>query len=366
MLSMWDYPTYYLIFTTLTSISRISRLGDSHSMTYLKGFVGLRAVLLLLLSFSSFTSALNLGHKTNHDGIQTGRDPSFSLVSDNIFKRVDPNEEFEHCERACAPRVNTDGSPDQAAFKRMIATHHGFTTPKLDIRDMTLPDGDMEKFMLSEVPKAQQIVWQIPKGTDINTAVSRSFGDSRRGFSLGTMGLCGCTSVWIISRSGVYASHFWESISFSPDDIWRRVKSETNTQVFQRTVIQPMKDGETNDKGRKMQDKVDVGILGNDDSVRAYIVHPERSCYANNQNAYRPKWDLIKTTVGEIIPALDPATHDDRWNEPIYQRKDRDDDALFTSSAGRVLFKYDPNHQGKKKATLWVEGREEPWHDDEW
>lgn len=77
----------------------------------------------------------------------------------------------------------------------------------------------MTSWMIRETAPSssmQSIVWQ-KQGSDINTAFIKKYG--RNAFSLGTMGLCGCTSMWIISRSGVYGTHYWESISFSPDNI---------------------------------------------------------------------------------------------------------------------------------------------------
>jgi hypothetical protein len=69
--------------------------------------------------------------------------------------------------------------------------------------------------------------------------------------------------------------------------------------------------------------------------------------------------------VAQIIPELqDP----NRWEEIVYNRQDRDDDILQRTGHGKVLFKYDPNHSGKKRAMLWAEQGSTPGERylDEW
>lgn len=102
-----------------------------------------------------------------------------------------------------------------------------------------------------------------------------------------------------------------------------------------------------------------------DEDVRAYLVHPEMDC-RGRLDGYRSRWNKIKVEVGNIIPNLNPSTHPDRWAEPVYIRLDRDDNLLTKTAAGHVLFKFDPDHNGKKKAALWVEHNPTPVHDDEW
>lgn len=248
----------------------------------------------------------------------------------------------------------------------------------LEGRTMTLPSEEgMDDFMLEEVPKADSFVWRAAAGDDMNTAILKTFdGPDNRDpatdkilpFSVGTSGLCGCTSLVIVSRKGVYATHYWENISFSPDPVWRLNTKEKIMEVFERTVTRPLREGEGTGDNQD-QAKLDPTKL-DDDNIRAYLVHPDRRCGPSSYlDGYRRQWDAIKTTVGEIIPALKPSAKDDptpdRWKEIIYQRQE-DDDILFTTAAGHVLFKFDPDHEGKKKAALWVEGQKEPYHDDSW
>ncbi|KXH51164.1 hypothetical protein CNYM01_04494 [Colletotrichum nymphaeae SA-01] len=226
--------------------------------------------------------------------------------------------------------------------------------------DIAFPGDNIDQWMIAQVQKTKPIVWEVTPGTDANTAVFRKFG--RNSFSLGTNGLCGCSSLWIISRKGVYATHYWESISFAPEKEWRN-PGETNSQVFERTVIDGLKSGNVV-RGKRMQARLDRDEIA-DDYIKAYLVHPERS-WRNTPAAvdgYRLQWNKIKDTVKEIIPELAP---DNKWQEVIYNRLNDDDEQLFDTALGHVVFHYSPDHEQKRKAALWVERRKEPYHDDDW
>jgi hypothetical protein len=105
---------------------------------------------------------------------------------------------------------------------------------------MELPkDGDMKQFYRTELPEAVSIAWQVTTGNDMNTAIYQSLLDPKdpkkyaAAFSCGTMGLCGCTTLVVVSRKGVYATHCWESISFAPDEKWRKPKGkETDDEIL--------------------------------------------------------------------------------------------------------------------------------------
>lgn len=104
-----------------------------------------------------------------------------------------------------------------------------------------------------------------------------------------------------------------------------------------------------------------------DDWVKAYLIRPDKSD-KQQVDGYRTRWEQIKEVVGYLIPHL---KEQNRWTEAVYKKLRQTDRRLFDTPAGKVLFKYDPAHtttnQGSKhKATLWVEGRLEPYHDDEW
>jgi hypothetical protein len=91
-------------------------------------------------------------------------------------------------------------------------------------RTMKLPKTSMAAFYDREMRKSagwMPIVWQSVggRGTDFNTAMYTAIG-ANQAISLGVKHLCGCTTLVIISRTGVYMAHYWESIAFSLEPEW--------------------------------------------------------------------------------------------------------------------------------------------------
>ncbi len=87
---------------------------------------------------------------------------------------------------------------------------------------MLLPVKSMGFFYSRSFPYMKPIVLDTPDSVgDMSTSVIQEFSKLKPNeeFSTGTAGLKGCTTLYIISRTGVFAAHYWESISFSPDDI---------------------------------------------------------------------------------------------------------------------------------------------------
>lgn len=85
--------------------------------------------------------------------------------------------------------------------------------------------------------------------------------------------------------------------------------------------------------------------------------------YNLNPDGYRPRGNAMKNTVNRLAPTL--ATGD-RWREVKYTPLRNRDPQLESTALGRVRFKYDPDHNGRRKATLWFEREATPYHDDEW
>lgn len=222
--------------------------------------------------------------------------------------------------------------------------------------------------MVGEIPKATQMVWEV-NGGDVNTAKFFTW-PADRALSIGTSHLCGCTSMVIISRRGVYVTHYWESISFAPENHWRLSPEETDDELFERTVIEPIQKGKNGGApGYPLeQNKLESSRIGNRerDNIRAFLVRPNTAFRLRLMSKYEQKWALIKKTVGGIVRPLDPTTQagSSKWQEIIYRRLDNDDDALNDLANGKVLVKYDPDHEGKKKVILWVEKNKV--YEDEW
>ncbi len=167
--------------------------------------------------------------------------------------------------------------------------------------------------------------------------------------------LTGCTSLIIISRKAVYATHWWESISFAPDDAWRKSKTETDEQLFQRTVVNKIKNGGRG-HARLTASKIE------DDDIKAYLIHPTTNSDGVS-DGYRDQWNEIKRQVGENVPTLKDEA---RWEEVAYEAISDSVQLRSDPTIGTILFKFDPDHNGKQKAMLWVEDKATAYHNDEW
>ncbi|KAH5469584.1 hypothetical protein HBI22_195730 [Parastagonospora nodorum] len=255
-------------------------------------------------------------------------------------------------------------------------------------RRMRLPQpAELEDFIKLETDsqgQAEQIIWPVGEGDnqyDVNTAMYRDFTAE---FSYAAAGLRGCTMLVLISRKGIYMTHYWESISFDPDEdqlsTYENGNKETLEQIFQRVMLDGLSKG-VKVEGEIVQQSLREFVsrrLG-DEHVRAYLVRPRKSqrnevnedlgvgSAPTDQEGYPELWKKIKDKMVEIVPKIgEPG----RWTEVIYDATD--DINLLRSSRGKVLFKFDPLHvkkasrRGKdtRLAMMWVETRE--IHRDEW
>ena len=261
-------------------------------------------------------------------------------------------------------------------------------------RTMTLPEGtqpsDMDTWMIKEMVPGlfTAIVWQNDvdgEAQDMATSVFEEFqvlkGSEpidREAFSLGTEGLCGCTTLIIISRRAVYMAHYWESISFDPDEVWLdHYGSEDN--CFERTVIDGLTYGVKSGGSQEQVSLKGQASKIEDQYIKAYLIIPTES--SNDVvDGYRNRWNQLKGTVNKFVPTintpplpLSPGTAPppgpppkDRWTEVKYDALDNTSPLLENTARGRVLFKFDPNENGKKRAALWVEQNATPYHNDIW
>lgn len=264
----------------------------------------------------------------------------------------------------------------------------------LDRRTMTLPDGtqpsDMDTWMIKEMVPGlyDAIVWdKHVKGEpqDMATSVFEEFQVlkgtklvDREAFSLGTAELCGCTTLIIISRRGVYMGHYWESISFNPDKVWLDHYGDKD-KCFEKTVIDGLTSGVRSGGSQEQVSLKGQASKIEDQYIKAYLMIPTES---NNDvvDGYRDRWTQMKDTVNEFVPTINtpplpppPGTvpppgpaPKNRWTEVKYDALNNENPLLQTTARGRVLFKFDPNENGKKRAALWVEQNATPYHNDVW
>ncbi|KAF9880715.1 hypothetical protein CkaCkLH20_01757 [Colletotrichum karsti] len=223
----------------------------------------------------------------------------------------------------------------------------------------------VEEFMIKETEKATLLWWRNADGYDVNNARFLKFKDDEA-FSYSMRGLAGCTGMVIVSKKGVYLAHYWESISFSQNTIDEdsdQTRYTTQDRAFHYTIIHALRNG-INRQGIVEQDslKAHAGEI-DDDSIQGYLMIP-RTGYAvegiGPQDPYRTYWEKLKKEVGTILPRLNPDTNPNRWHEYKYRPVEKEEttedfDPLEKTARGRLLFKYDPDHHGRKKTFLMME-----------
>lgn len=173
---------------------------------------------------------------------------------------------------------------------------------------MELPEDSMGEFYKREWPKVDPVVPRRPGPLtqDLSTAISKAFNEledddgKKEQYSAGVKGLKGCTSLFIISRKGVYATHWWEDVSFDPQLEYLVEPVETKDKLFKHTVIDVLTTGGTR------HPKLDAAMI-EDQYIQAYLIHPTQTWAEAGpiDVGYIDRWDSIRKTVGELVPTLD-------------------------------------------------------------
>lgn len=233
---------------------------------------------------------------------------------------------------------------------------------------MTLPNGNnMDDFMDTELTNSlrRPVIWAKKVNGKPQDMATAAFDELKNeAISFGTSGLCGCTVLVIVSKRAVYIAHYWESISFAPDASWG-FKDEDD--AFAKTVIKGLMSGVGRGNGQEQVSlKGQVGKI-KDPSIRAYLMIPAKT-HAEVPDGYRNRWNEIKTTVGGLIPELawSPTIPNPRWAEIKYDALSNNAPELVTTARGCILFKYDPDHNQKRKSALWIEQNPVPVYSEEW
>ncbi|KAB5518052.1 hypothetical protein GE09DRAFT_518261 [Coniochaeta sp. 2T2.1] len=254
------------------------------------------------------------------------------------------------------------------ATSSMVSGHKRCRKLYFQITGDTLPPflNSMRNFYKEGLPLA--IDWDAGR-VGINTAILCQYHNNGnpKPVDLGykSRGIHGCTTLLVVSRKAVYATHWWENVSCATDDDQRGKKRggilETDDEVFTRTVLNPLRKGMTK-RGVLHHPEIPRSI--GDPHVKAYLIRPQR-CSDGTLNRYRGQWDKIRVTVAERVPDLQDMS---RWAEIVYRPLNKGDRKLRTGWHGRILFKYHPPSEGRDchTAKLWVENEPLPYHDDIW
>ncbi|KAE8371193.1 hypothetical protein BDV26DRAFT_286978 [Aspergillus bertholletiae] len=212
---------------------------------------------------------------------------------------------------------------------------------------MELPDDNIGDFYGKELPHLTEPIVpheEVPTAEEMSTGVMKTFSSVKRRqqYSTGTAHLSGCTTMYIISRKGVYTTHWWENVSFDPDDIWRNPADQTDDEIFQATVIDILRNG-----GR-YHPKLDKNLI-EDDYIQAYLIRPA-TAWNEEPGGNTSLWtEILYNTLNNNAPELNK------------------DDGTYRKN----LFKYNPLHifeSGVKGplAILWVKDKFTPYYKDHW
>lgn len=347
--------------------------------------------LLLWLAFTNFSSSLVASKKTPLCSKaqlvvlyiisdQNNTDPKSAQLLQpnprNIFKRDDNG--------GCGPAYSGLETRDVRTEILILIQRNASA---LD-RRMELPDLEgrrpMPDFFHEEKPKWTPFVIRessskpkdlsasiIQDLTNLGTVKDKDGNDVPvTQFSTGKAELKGCTTLYIISHKGVFAAHYWESVSFDPDNVWlaasvKEWTPEAKAKMFKTTVLDPLKNGS------KYHPKLNAKIL-EDEHIKAYLIVPNQTWREEGagDTGYEDQWNEMKNMVASIIPTL---VDDGRWTKIRYTPvKNKRDLRSRYKANGKNVFKYDSQHpvagtgNTQHKAALWVEDQTTPYHDETW
>lgn len=222
--------------------------------------------------------------------------------------------------------------------------------------------GEEEAFIMRETngPETYPLVWRIDDPPpsdggernqyDVNTATFKKFTAEKK-ISLATPDLHGCSCLAIVSREGVYITHYWESIAYAPaedDDDEKELPEEEQVALFEKYVLSGLREGI---KGPKITEQVPLRSNAKDledDHTYAYLIHPSPS--PHNRNGYEKEAQKIRAVVEEYLPKIKSSG---RWTLVPYVVED-DPDVRDTTSAGRALFQYDPKEADPQRRGYWT------------
>lgn len=273
---------------------------------------------------------------------------------DNVVVRVPPFQPNDPVTHPSEPLQRRDQRPKCSPGQTRLDALSRLEGILFSKRVMTLPGrtrADKNMFMFDEVAAAEGVIHAYT----ISTATYYPF--KNEAMSLAVSGLCGCTTLVIVSRQAVYFGHYFENLSFDPD---RGVPHGHNPEAaFQNTVLNGLRSGVLNAQGGWDQDSLTAHAAAFRGG-KAFLIIPSVGLN-DNRDPYRDKWNRMKTTVQQIIPGgID-------IKEVLYDPLKDTSPLLETTYRGKVLFKYDPQEQKntpRRLSKLWSEVDE--LHTDAW
>lgn len=177
-----------------------------------------------------------------------------------------------------------------------------------------------------------------------------------KAFDLGLSALCGCTALIVYSENGVYGAHFFEAAAWGLGD-----------DAFQEYVVSFLRNTANGSGGLARFASL---LTDGNAQVSAYIMTPQdelpdnpdgsRGGYDLETPLYKDQVDQLRDLLPNIVPGLN------NIEISLYQALEGgsgsngdinpEDAAILTDHArGRVLFQYDPDTSGERRARLFFE-----------
>ena len=99
--------------------------------------------------------------------------------------------------------------------------------------------------------------------------------------------------MYIMSNKSVYATHWWENVSFAPSPAVEGKK--TVVAVFKNTVIDVLV------KGEKNHSKLDASLI-EDGHIKTYLIIPNQTLKEGGAAGvvFQAQWKVIQEIVGNL------------------------------------------------------------------
>ena len=169
-------------------------------------------------------------------------------------------------------------------------------------------------------------------GKGISTALYEPLLDAV--VNMAVTGLYGCSSVVVLSKKGIYMSHFWERPSFTGAKA-----------VCDRQVLQPLKDGDGPQMPGLLALSQDNGIFAPSSEPATFIITPRKALDWDDPDDTRPQYPsqvdrikaLLKSLIGGPAGSVEPTVL------TYIAQRDPEDPHRKNRVSGKILFQYDPH-----------------------
>ncbi|KAH0555687.1 hypothetical protein GP486_006369 [Trichoglossum hirsutum] len=248
------------------------------------------------------------------------------LLQTTLAYRVDASR---YSPRSNSPIFRRDGD----CRSKCSPANHCCTTRKVrrDLIPRTLTTPSSINQYVVQVTEADSTVKVVDSSNDDrNTAVYRVL-DGTNAVNVGLSGLCGCTALVVINDRAIYFAHFFENLSFEDDD----------DQPIDFSVISNFLDN-GGPGGPSLATYANVFSTG---KTMPFIVSPQKG----RDFMYLDHVTRLTRKLATMLPGSQAAT--EYMYKPLDCKKQKK--LLEESSAGRVLFQYDP--QGSLNYRLYLQ-----------